>query len=505
MKRFLFLMIAVMALSACTKEEATQPYNPTTPTTPEDPGGSGNDDDKGGSQDSTSSYPKPVVNDTVKVVSQSFNVNHNSIGKGSFIVKFNNPVRVNSMKMEQFLLSYTMTDNDSTVVIDAPIAYGNTYKLQLDVYGKTSSRKWSFGLAFDTFRDRWEYDGMVRATEYDYETGTLWMATEQPYRIYRIPMDNPANATYKEFKQCMNTLALNPYNHKLYAGTKVSNYREASIYDFKIHVLDPKTLNEESSFVISEKTKQSKDDNGKEYWFPDATPQSMAFTEDGFGIALLKHYGSDGTDLCVIDSKNGNKLSYDRECWTNRYTEVTRHYDKNSLVIILAKGMGEDFYTVSRSKPKPVIYKVHPKFHSDEYYAGGNRVTQEFHHSKPWYYAQSVYSMCRIDYTTDIYSPVVMDDVRGTYAMAVDYLHDDYVVSANTYDQSFKYKDTSTGQITNVVNWAGSPGSNPVTMFYVQPSDLLLTVYAGWGTNTILTSYDMKWLRETPSACSVPR
>lgn len=462
------------------------------PTPPPTPGVEPGNDDHSTPEPDTPATPLSLVETSYTVADRL--VNNESV----VCFKFNK--RVKGSRVTQGANSYVPTNEngDSTLTIKLPLEFGNTYKFDISATDVETKGNVSVAASINTYENKYEYDGTFVAVSYDNNRETMWMTTvnrdRDAYRLYRISMTDPSTPTaYKDFVQSPNVMALNPYNGKLYVGTLVKDLYGAQTYDFKIHILDPNTLKEEDSFVISEKAKKVENADA-EFWLPDVSPKSMAFTEDGLGVVVLQRYSSQGTELCYIDSKNGHKLSFERECWMNRYMGVTTNYDKKSLLIYCEAGMGADFYTLSRSKLVPKLYDIAPHYHSTDPNAGGNVVSRIFHRSKPLYYVQSVYSLCRIDYSTDTYTPVMVDDARGT-KMEVDYLNDNCIVSVDPYLKVVKYKDVTTDEIKYVGNWyRGVSMDSNYPMFHNTSRDVLITVF-GPNYKSYITTYDMKRIR----------
>ena len=299
-------------------------------------------------------------------------------------------------------------------------------------------------------------------------------------------------------------MALNPYNNKLYVGTLIKNDydRYEKYYDYKIHILNSETLVEEGAFVISQKVTKVWSD-GHETYYPDVSPRAMAFTDDGFGVIVLKEYTSQGVQLCYVDCRDGHSLKYDRDCWDFFYRDVKTNYDKKSLIIYCMDTFGPEFYTVSRNNPNPKLYAIDHKYHSTHPYAGGGISCRLLHKSKPLYYAQSLYSLWRIDYSTDTYSPVLIDDARSC-KMEIDYLDDNFVVSVDPLLHVMKYKDTSADDIAYVSYWdRGVVLDSYYPMFHNTSRDMLIT-FLGPNGKTYLTMYDMKPIRQSKADKNSP-
>ena len=464
-KIFLFLM-AISAIFSCSKDD--DPVKPDVPVT-----------------------PTKVTTDSLKLLGYGYEVGNkitNSESKGSITVRFNHPVSCNSVKTDAENASWTTTNGDSALVISSPIEFNSEYKIELNMTDKTTGKTWPFTLTAKTFNGRYKYEGIVQSVIYDYDRERIWMATRFPNRLYSISMADPTKEVHKDFELCPNVLALNPYNDKLYVGFNIHDYDEVKLYDRKVHVLDSQTLKEESAFVVS---LDNTTEEGMSF-LPDATPISMAFTEDGFGVIVRSYYGDSATDFCYVDSKNGNKVTYDHN-WENSYAGVATNYDQKSLNIYVMDYTGSDFYTVSRNNPTPKFHEITAQGSSIDY--------RQFHRSKPMYLIQCLGEIYMVDYSTDKYSPILVDehddDDRGDF----DYSRDNCIVKTGETDNGWtkviEYIDASKAEI----KYAGTikPSGYSIQSIFMHPSrDLLVIFYENEDndkTSTIITTIDMKTIR----------
>lgn len=296
MKKLFFLLMAISVISSCSKDD--DPV--VTPTKP----------------------------DSLKLLGYSYEVGNTITNSGgSITVRFNHPVICNSVNTDAKEATWKTANGDSALVISSPIEFNSEYDIELNMTDKTTGKSWPFTLTAKTFDGRYKFEGIAQSVIYDYERERIWMATRFPNRLYSISMDDPTKEVHKDFDLCPNVLALNPYNNKLYVGFNIHDYDEVKLYDRKVHVLDPQTLKEESAFVVSLDTDEDVDSS-----LPDAIPQSMAFTSDGFGVIVRDDYISSATYLCFVDSKNGNKVTYDDD-WGKFYGGVATNYDQKSINI----------------------------------------------------------------------------------------------------------------------------------------------------------------------------
>ncbi|MCF0192997.1 MAG: hypothetical protein HUK05_06235 [Prevotella sp.] len=114
-----------------------------------------------------------------------------------------------------------------------------------------------------------------------------------------------------------------------------------------------------------------------------------------------------------------------------------------------------------------------------------------------------MYSLCRIDYSTDTYSPVLIDDARFC-KMEIDYLDDNFVVSVDPLLHVMKYKDTSADDIAYVSYWdRGVVLDSYYPMFHNTSRDMLIT-FLGPNGKTYLTMYDMKPIRQSKADKNSP-
>lgn len=470
MKKLFFLLMAISVISSCSKDD--DPVNPNVPETP--------------------------TIDSLKLLGYSYEVGNTITNSGgSITVRFNHPVSCNSVKTDAKEATWKTANGDSALVISSPIVFNSEYNIELNMTDKTTGRSWPFTLTAKTFNGRYKYEGIVQSVIYDYERERIWMATILPNRLYSISMADPTKEVHKDFELCPNVLALNPYNDKLYVGFNIQDYDEAKLYDRKVHVLDPQTLKEESAFVVSLDGDEGGDDDGEKFMLPDATPQSMAFTSDGFGVIVRDDYISTATFLCFVDSKNGNKVTYDNN-WENRYGGVATNYDQKSINIYLESDYEPDFYTVSRSNPTPKLYELHSHSANVDY--------RHFHRSKPLYLVQCSGELRMMNYETNTYSPILADYAHNDFG-DFDYNKENCVVKATiTYYQNgyegyayfIKYLDASKAEI----KYAGkiNPNGWRVQSMFMHPSrDLLAIFYVEEfdedDLSTTITTIDMKTIR----------
>ena len=430
--------------------------------------------------------PTKVTTDSLKLLGYGYEVGNkitNSESKGSITVRFNHPVSCNSVKTDAENASWTTTNGDSALVISSPIEFNSEYKIELNMTDKTTGKTWPFNLTAKTYNGRYKYEGIVQSVIYDYDRERIWMATILPNRLYSISMADPTKEVHKDFELCPNVLALNPYNDKLYVGFNIHDYDEAKLYDRKVHVLDPQTLKEEDAFVVS-----LDGDEG----LHDATPQSMAFTNDGFGVIVRDDYISSATYLCFVDSKNGNKVTYNGD-WENRYGGVALNYDQKSINIYLEEYVGPEFYTVSRSNQTPKLYEL-------QWHGSATVDYRHFHRSKPIYLVQCLGELCMVDYSTNKESPVLVDEHNDDCG-DFDYNKENCVVKTTETDNGWtkviKYIDASKAEI----KYAGTikPSGYSIQSIFMHPSrDLLVIFYENEDndkTSTIITTIDMKTIR----------
>ena len=461
MKKLFFLLMAISVISSCSKDD--DPVNPNFPETP--------------------------TIDSLKLLGYSYEVGNTITNSGgSITVRFNHPVSCNSVNTDAKEATWKTANGDSALVISSPIEFNSEYNIELNMTDKTTGKTWPFTLTAKTFDGRYKFEGIAQSVIYDYERERIWMATRFPNRLYSISMTDPTKEVHKDFDLCPNVLALNPYNNKLYVGFNIHDYDEVKLYDRKVHVLDPQTLKEESAFVVSLDTDEDVDSS-----LPDATPQSMAFTNDGFGVIVRDDYISSATYLCFVDSKNGNKVTYNGD-WENSYGGVALNYDQKSINIYLEEYAGTEFYTVSRSNPTPKLYEL-------QWHGSPTVDYRHFHRSKPIYLVQCLGELCMVDYSTNKESPVLVDEHNDDCG-DFDYNKENCVVKTtetdNGYTKVIKYIDASKAKI----KYSGKidPRGLRVQSMFMHPSrDLLAIFYVEESDeddlSTTITTIDMKTIR----------
>ena len=154
---------------------------------------------------------------------------------------------------------------------------------------------------------------------------------------------------------------------------------------------------------------------------PDAHPQhptiypyDLQFTNDGFGIVLLRARAASNLEWRYIDGANNNQLSLSGYRWYEKiFEELYRSYDGNKLWANKAPADYTTVYSVSRNEPIPKEYAIHGKFQSDEFYAGGRLVDMQFSpFGNKVFISAAPRSVCVVDLDTDTYSVVIMGDAR---------------------------------------------------------------------------------------------
>lgn len=364
-------------------------------------------------------------------------------------------------------------------------SYGTDYQFQLTLCDSLMEHSWKRMVKFNSYEGNYLYEGVVQSTISDYDRETIWMATSFPDRLYRISMSDPENPTYVDFENCPNVMTINPYNGKLYVGSTINTYYQDEKYNRMMYVCDPVTLVKEDSFKISF--------NSDVYSGSiDASPMSIAFTDDGWGIVVRSKYSSDGTDLCYVDSKNGHKTRVD-DCWDLFYGSVTTSYDKKSVILQKMDYAGHDLLFVNRKNDAAIkSFAVHGKFNSDEYWAGGRRMTSRFHRSQPLYLVQCVQSLCLMDYSQGTYSPVYIQEGRNNPCIEYDYNNPNHIIRfANNYVTNL---DISTLK----EKFVGRLAYNPKQIYHNPKRDQLIAVMPDpyGSTKTYITLYDMSSMRE---------
>lgn len=507
----LFLSITgILAMTSC-KTDDPEPEPIVKPTPKPDPEPTPKPDPK--------PDPEPEALDTIKVASykivkpnlteDSENMYEISIGYPTLEVTFNHPAEVTSIKpmldgLElPFVVDYEMSDDGLRMTVDRLVFYHMTdRKLELEIRmkGLKDGHHWKDKIELATCKNSYVYEGMPETVITDYERETIWMATKFPHRVYRIAMSDPEHPVYADFDICPNVITINPYNGYLYVGTKVTSYEVAAIYDRKVHVLDATTLKEVDSFVVSFDHTYEFDSNGK-VKFPDASPMSMAFTDDGYGIIVRQKYGDSGTDLCYVDSKNGHKVTVD-DCLLEFYSTVDVSYDKKQLIIKQDRFMSSDLYLVSRKNPTPKEYVVANQYKSDDPSAGGTLVAYKFHRSEPKYFIHDVSSMCIIDYEKDEYSPV-FTMIGEVVSVDYDYNNENFAFKVDQFNSAYYYVDMNTGTPVFGCKYVlpGEPGDHMRYMTHNPKRDELyfFEIPVDRNSFTHLIVFDAKEFREQPA------
>lgn len=430
-----------------------------------------------------------IVPETIKVVDYSLKIPNLLNEKSAEItIKFNHPAilayyfDVNDGNC--LISNYNMSDDSTTLTIQLPFyRIGNDYNLSFRMKDSKVQKEWIQKISFNSYKNRYKYEGVAQTVFYDYENNIVWLATSRPCRLYRIDLSTPSNPQSIDFPLCPNVLAMNPYNNKLYVGFNINTYDEAELYDRKIHILDPNTLKEEGNFAISF-------DNtyGYDAICPDASPCSMAFTDDGLGVVVRDTYSSNGTDYCYVYCYKDHKVAV-MDRWEEYYAGVTTNYDKHSLIMTHQGYSSPNLDIVSKKNKNPNPHDIDGRYHSDEYWSGGNIMTRRFHRYAPICAYQSVQSLCLINYETDNYSPVYIQEGRRPF-IDFDYKNDNHIIKFDCLTNHVLYIDMNDGSLKFVTPL----GTDVKHISYIEGRDELFTIHND-NSGTYLTIYDMNLFR----------
>lgn len=446
--------------------------------------------------------PEPEVIDTIDIVSYRFTpANLISEQDATLEVTFNHPAVLTSVKGEWGVSEFTpvsvMSEDKLKLTLTFPMYEigAINYHISIGVKDAELRREWKRVIDVAAYETKVDFEGFSRGMITDYERETCWVATKSPNRLYRFNMSDPEHPIYKDFDSCPNVLAINPYNGKLYVGSTVTDYEQAIKYDRKMYILDPTTLNVEESITVSFDN-PSQDANATFDW-PDASPLSMAFTSDGYGIIVRQKYGSSGTDLCYVDSKNGNKVTVE-DCWELFYGSITTKYDEKELII---QHLGYDephLNFVSRKKPTPRVFNIDYHYRSDDYYSGGDVMHSVFLRDEPKYLVQSPYSMCLIDYSKDTYSPVFINEGR-TSLIEYDYGNKNHALQFCRYNNIYAYADMTKGKAEYSCRFTQRSEQDEALQYVkcIPEKDKLIFVTDAYDfeSHSFLVIFDMKVIR----------
>lgn len=316
-------------------------------------------------------------------------------------ITFDQPVTVESMYLDMYsLTSGPEYSNDRKTIHYA----FRTALLGADVAGAVRVRNDigvtnSFNVNIPLYQKKYPVEGGLQYALLSEDKQSVWVTTLEPSRLMQLSLDDGHVMRNIDLSFVPRHICFNPYNKKIYVLPENANYD----YGNYLCVVDPMSGRIEETITFDPA--------------PDAHPQhptiypyDLQFTNDGFGIVLLRARLTTGHEWRYIDAANNNQLSLSGYRWDEKIFEhLYRSYDGNKLWANTYPGLYTTIYSVSRNEPIPKEYHIHGKFNSDEYYAGGRLMGMQFSpFSNKVFISAAPWSECVVDLDTDTYSKVIV-------------------------------------------------------------------------------------------------
>ena len=326
-----------------------------------------------------------------------------------FEITFDQPVSAESVDLDRYSPSSgpKYSNNSKTIHYDFKSA-----RLGQDLACKVRVRNDS-GIAYNYdvnipfYQKKFLVEGGLMYALLSEDKQSVWVTTAEPSRLIQLSLDDGHVMHNIELSFVPRHICYNPYNKKIYVLPVNANYE----YNNFLCVVDPVSGRIDETITFDPA--------------PDAHPQhptiypyDLQFTNDGFGIVLLRARAASNLEWRYIDGANNNQLSLSGYRWYEKiFEELYRSYDGNKIWANKYPADYTTIYSVSRNEPIPKEYAIHGKFRSDEFYAGGRLVDMQFSpFGNKVFISAAPRSVCVVDLDTDTYSVVIMGDARDSKA-----------------------------------------------------------------------------------------
>lgn len=316
-------------------------------------------------------------------------------------ITFDQPVTVESMDLDMYsLTSGPEYSNDRKTIHYAfkPAKIGVDLACAVRVRNDNGVIN-SINVNIPLYQKKYPVEGGLQYALLSEDKQSVWVTTSNPNKLMQLSLDDGHVMHDIDLSFVPRHICYNPYNKKIYVLPENSNYE----YGNFLCVIDPVSERIDETITFDPA--------------PDAHPQhptiypyDLQFTNDGFGIVLLRARAASNLEWRYIDGANNNQVSLSGYRWYEKiFEELYRSYDGNKLWANKSPGDYTTIYSVSRNEPIPKEYQIHGKFRSDEYFAGGRLMGMQFSpFSNKVFISAAPWSECVVDLDTDTYSPVVV-------------------------------------------------------------------------------------------------
>lgn len=255
-----------------------------------------------------------------------------------------------------------------------------------------------------------ELEGLLKDFKLSEDEQYCWVTTYHPNKLYCIDIKGNSVKSAFDLDFEPGKLTYNRYNGYWYVLPSFEKYID--IFSSCFYVIDPVNGKTVKTVIIEP-------DEYDHPQHPNVHPYDLVFSPNGLGVIVLKNPGSSGGKWRMIESYNDDKMFYHPSFIDERDKGIVHKFDnvylnyKNEIIAAGDRESSLSFIT----KDKMEDFIVHPKFRSDEYYAGGVNTIKRLHKLENKYYvAAAPGSQCIINLDNDLYSNVLFVESRGATA-----------------------------------------------------------------------------------------
>lgn len=349
---------------------------------------------------------KPQVMSCCGVVGNSLN-NENSY----FEISFDQPVTIESIYTEKFYIDLEPVYSNNRKTIqqkfkNAALGLDLTCTVKVRNDKGVSS---TINVKIPFYQKKYTPEGELMFMLLSEDEQSVWVSLAQPNKVVQLSLDDGHVIHDIEMPFAPGNICYNPYNKKIYVMPSNGYYLYG--YSNQLCVINPQNgrIDETISFDPSPDAHPQ---------YPTIYPYELQFTNNGFGIVLLRANGSSQLEWRYIDSADHHKQSLSGYSWAEKQFEhLYRSYDGRKIWANPYPRLYTTIYSISREESTPKEYKIAPKFNSDKYFAGGSMMDMQFSPmSNKVFISTAPGSECVIDLDTDSYSEVIEAEARNSKA-----------------------------------------------------------------------------------------
>lgn len=326
-----------------------------------------------------------------------------------FEITFDQPITVTGLYMAQYVINHEPEYSNDFKTIRYTF---NAAKLGLDLACQVQVRNYNGGVynidvTIPFYQKKYPVEGSLKYALLSEDKQSVWVTTCEPNKLLQLSLDDGHVMHDVDIPFVPRYICYNSYNNRIYVLPQNANYD----YSDYLCVVNPLNGSIEETITF-----EPAPDAHPQY--PTIYPYELQFTNDGFGIVLLHARSTTQREWRYLDSANHHNQKLSGYSWADKtFEHVYRSYDGNSIWANIYPGNYTKIYNMSRNHSAPKEYQIHPKFQSDEYYAGGSMMDMQFSpFSNKVFISAAPGSECVVNLDTDSYSKVILAEARDSEA-----------------------------------------------------------------------------------------